>query len=117
MKYQTGIQEAVFQAIKKADKLGLPYITKDQIITEVQRIMDLKKPSEQVGQALYQLQCDGKFVKKRIEKVKIPLKEKHQRPEDEYYTYGWIPIKRTQNGKNRIFKELINFARKQVSNI
>lgn len=116
MKYQTGIQESVFRAIKKAEKLGLPYITKDQIIEEVQRNMELRKPSEQVGQALYQLQREGKFVKKRIEKVKIPSKEQYQ-PEDEYYQYGWVPVKKSVNGKTRIFKELIEFVRKQTAKI
>lgn len=113
MKYQTGIQNTVLQIIKKADKLGLPYITKDQIVEEITRYMDLNKPEEQVGQALYQLQKEGKFVKKRIEKVRIPKKEKKLRPEDEYYTYGWKPSKETRP-QNKIIKELIAYAEQQL---
>jgi len=113
MKYQTGIQNTVLQIIKKADKLGLPYITKDQIVEEIKKYMELKKPEEQVGQALYQLQKEGKFVKKRIEKVRIPKKEKKLRPEDEYYSYGWKPIKNEQP-KNKIIQELIDYVEQQL---
>jgi len=45
MKYQTGIQNTVLQIIKKSDKLGLPYITKDQIVDEITRYMDLNNLS------------------------------------------------------------------------
>ena len=68
--YQTGIQLAVYEAIKQGKELGLPYITKQQIIDNVNRVIELKKPGTQIGQALYQLQHQKKYVGPKIKHVK-----------------------------------------------
>ena len=70
MKYQTGIQKAVLQSIINAKKHELPYITKTQIINEVKKIVSMKDPENQVGQALYQLQRQTKYRRPRITKHK-----------------------------------------------
>ena len=68
--YQTGIQLAVYEAVKQGKELGLPYVSKQQIIDEVSRVIPLKKPGTQVGQALYQLQHDKKYIGPKIKHVK-----------------------------------------------
>jgi len=71
-KYQTGIQKAVLHVIEISKKLGLLYITKQQIMQEVSKIVQLKDPKtdskNQVGQALYQLQHKSKYRRPRIKK-------------------------------------------------
>lgn len=68
-KYQTGIQKNVFEIIKQSKIAGLKYITKQQILKEVVRVMpDLNYPQDKVGQALYQLQRKSKFRRPRIKK-------------------------------------------------
>jgi len=68
--YQTGIQKAVLQVIENSKKLELPYITKQQIMKEVSKIVELKDPENQIGQALYQLQRKSKYRRPRIKKFK-----------------------------------------------
>lgn len=68
MKNQVGIQKATFEVIKQSKRNELPYISKQQIINEVKDIIVLKEPTEQVGQALYQLQRKTKYRQPRIKK-------------------------------------------------
>lgn len=68
-KYQTGIQNIVFEIIKQSKKIDLKYITKKQITEEVFRVMpDLEHPDDRIGQALYQLQRKTKYRRPRIKK-------------------------------------------------
>jgi len=71
-KYQTGIQKAVLQVIRKSRELGLPYLTKKQITEEVSKIIQLKDPEKdsanQISQAIYQLQRKTKYRTPRIRK-------------------------------------------------
>lgn len=73
-KYQTGIQKAVLQVIENSKQLNLPYITKQQITHEVSQVIDLEDPkadsTNQIGQALYQLQRKSKYRRPRIKKYK-----------------------------------------------
>ena len=68
MKYQIGIQKSIFEIIQQSKKNRLPYITKQQILDELKDIITLKSPSDQVSQALYQLQRETKFRRPRIRK-------------------------------------------------
>jgi len=71
-KYKTGIQKAVLQVIEESKKAGLPYITKQQIMNDVSKIVILKDPKNdsknEIGQALYQLQRKTKYRRPRIKK-------------------------------------------------
>ena len=68
--YQIGIQPAVKHTIIQSKKMGLPYITKQQIINEIKKIIpDLKNPTAKVGQALYQLQQEKKYRRVEIRKI------------------------------------------------
>jgi len=40
--YKTGIQKSVLHVIENSKKVGLPYITKKQIMKEVSKIVDFK---------------------------------------------------------------------------
>jgi len=69
--YKTGIQKSVLHVIENSKKVGLPYITKKQIMKEVSKIVDFKdknKIPNKVGQALYQLQRKSKYRRPRIKK-------------------------------------------------
>jgi len=80
--YQIGIQKAVLDAIVQGQKMGLDYVTKQQIIESVSKVMELKDPQNQVGQALYQLsQRNSKFKNPRIKK--FIEENKH---------LGWVPV-------------------------
>lgn len=69
-KYQIGIQDAVKHTIIQSKKMGLPYITKQQIINEIKKIIPrLKNPTSKVGQALYQLQQPRKYKRNEIRKI------------------------------------------------
>jgi len=84
--YQTGIQDTVLEVIKQSKRMGLKYITKQQIIKEVKRIMpDLKNVDTKVGQALYQLSKKSKYKRQRIKKF-------HDK---EGKKLGWIPVDET----------------------
>lgn len=73
-KYQTGIQDTVLEIIVQSKKMKLDYITKQQIIAEISKIIpDLKNPDPQVSQALYQLQQKGKYQTTKIKKKYNPL--------------------------------------------
>jgi len=80
--YQTGIQKAVLHAIIQAQALGLDYVSKQQIIESVSKVMKLENPQAQVGQALWQLsQRNSKYRNPRIKKYFE--KNKH---------VGWVPV-------------------------
>lgn len=67
--YQTGVQDIVFNIILQSKKMKFGYITKQQILNEVKKQMtELKNPSAQVSQALYQLQQSGKYKFPKIKK-------------------------------------------------
>ena len=68
MKYQLGIQKAIFEIIKQSKRSELPYVSKQQIINELKDLIILKEPRKQVGQALYQLQRTTKYKRPRIKK-------------------------------------------------
>jgi len=81
-KYQTGIQKAVLDAIVQGQQLELPYVTKQQIIESVSKVMPLENPQAQVGQALWQLsQRNSKYRNPRIKKY----------IEDDKHL-GWVPV-------------------------
>ena len=87
-KYQVGIQEAVWRAIKDAkNTYDLPYINKKQIIKDVaeRQKIKLKDPNAQVGQAINKLQKGTKF---RRPKIKV-FRDKKGRKK------GWIPTEET----------------------
>jgi hypothetical protein len=70
-KYQTGINKAVYKAIREARKLKFDAITKKDIIRSVtQQGLSLKNPSAQIGQALNQLQKTTRYKRPLIKKVK-----------------------------------------------
>lgn len=87
--------------MKEAKKNGLPYLTKQQVITEVQHIVKLKNPSTQVGQALWHLSRYSKF---RTPKVK-------------YLGKGAWVICDTIDYSDRVFTHLKDFAREVSGNI
>ena len=69
IKYQTGIKEAVFKAVKESKKLKFEYITKKDIIRNVmQQGVHLSHPEAQIGQALYHLQLKTKYRRPLIKK-------------------------------------------------
>ena len=72
--YQTGIQDFVYEIIRSIEYIpNKDYITFREILSEVTKHRpDLRNPSAQVRQALYQLSHDRKYRKKRIEKVTAP---------------------------------------------
>ena len=65
-KYQRSIQKTVLEIIRESKKSGLPYLTKQQVITEVQHIIKLKNPSAQIGQALWRLSRYSKFKEPKV---------------------------------------------------
>lgn len=67
--YQTGIQDIVYKIIEESKKKGLPYITKSDIISNIQNTsFNLKDPENQVGQALNHLKTDTKYRRAKIKK-------------------------------------------------
>ena len=69
-KYQVGIQGAVRHVILQSKRMDLPYITKQQIINEIKKIIPgMKYPNEKIGQALYQLQRPKKYRRVEIRKI------------------------------------------------
>lgn len=69
-KYQTGVTKAVEDVLTAAEKSGLPYLEKRDIIKQVKLIMPgLRNTEHKVSQAIYQLQQDKKFKNPKIERV------------------------------------------------
>lgn len=100
-KYQRSIQKTVLEVMEEAKKNGLPYLTKQQVITEVRHIIKLKKPSTQIGQALWHL---SRYSKLRTPKVR-------------YLGKGAWMICDTIDYSDRAFMELKYFARNISENI
>ena len=68
-KYQVGIHEKVFGVIEEAKKKQLPFITKEDIIKNLeQKKVKLRDPKHQVGQALFHLQKKTKYKRPKIKK-------------------------------------------------
>ena len=71
-----GIQDVVYEIVKESKEKGLSYITKKQIITEMQQKgIKLENFQTQVGQALYHLQQRKKFRRPKIRQVYDQEKE------------------------------------------
>lgn len=70
-KYQIGIQKAVLFVIADNQIKGFDYITKQDIIAGVKKVLpDIKDEQNKIGQALYQLQRKTKYRTPRIKKGK-----------------------------------------------
>jgi len=68
-KYQIGIQEEVFKVVEDSKKKLLPFITKEDIIKNLQqKKIKMRDPKNQVGQALFHLQKKTKYRRPRIKK-------------------------------------------------
>jgi len=70
-KYQTGIQETVLTVIQESAKAQLPFIKKKDILTRVSELREDISEDElepKVSQALYQLNKNKKYRKKKIRK-------------------------------------------------
>jgi DNA-directed RNA polymerase subunit RPC12/RpoP len=70
-KYQTGIQETVLTVIQESAKAQLPYIKKKDILTRVSELREDISDEDldpKVSQALYQLNKNKKYRKKRVRK-------------------------------------------------
>lgn len=69
-KYQSGIQASVKYIVKQSRDMDLPYITKQQIIHEVKKLIpNIKNVEIKIGQALYQLQQPRKYKRQEIKKI------------------------------------------------
>jgi len=68
-KQMKGIQEAVYNYIKKSKQLGLEYVTTATIIDEMEKIEPSLDWEAKVSQALYHLQKSRKFKRPLIKKV------------------------------------------------
>ena len=69
-KYQVGIQSSVKYIIKQSKDMNLPYITKQQIIQEVKKLIpNIKNVEIKIGQALYQLQLPRKYKTQEVKKI------------------------------------------------
>jgi len=69
-KYQSGIQSSVEYIIQQSRDMKLPYITKQQIIHEVKKLIpNIKNAETKIGQALYQLQKPRKYKRQEIKKI------------------------------------------------
>jgi len=70
--HQKGIQKAVFETIRNSRMAGIPYITKQEILSGVKEILpELNEPYDQVSQALYHLSISTKFRRAKIKRVKV----------------------------------------------
>jgi len=68
-KYQVGIQKEVLYVIEDAKRKGLPFVTKADILHNLeQRNIELKRPEAQVSQALFHLQKETMYRRPRIKK-------------------------------------------------
>jgi len=70
-KYQTGINETVFEIIKQSRQkdINLPYITRQQIVAEFKHLKpEIQSPEQKIGQALYHLQKKTKFRRPRVKR-------------------------------------------------
>ena len=69
-KYQSGIQASVKYIVQQSKDMNLPYITKQQIIQEVKKLIpNIKNVETKIGQALYQLQQQRKYKRQEIKKI------------------------------------------------
>lgn len=69
-KYQVGIQSSVKYIIQQSKDMNLPYITKQQIIQEVKKLIpNIKNVEVKIGQALYQLQQPRKYKRQEVKKI------------------------------------------------
>ena len=84
--------------MREAQQNKLPYLTKQQIIVEVQNIIPLKNPTTQIGQALWHL---TKYTKLRDPKVAYIGKN------------GWV-LYTPNDSSERIFYYLKEYS-KQLS--
>ena len=108
-KYQVGIQEIVYDSIKRGNIMGLPYVTKQQITDDVCKVMKLKNPELQIRQALYQLHKGGKkFSDSKIKKIRTE-------GNNGKLNYGWTIIDNIEEfQKEKIYISLIDFCHKQL---
>lgn len=68
--YQSGIQASVNYIIHQSKDMNLFYITKQQIIQEVKKLIpNIKNVEVKIGQALYQLQQPRKYKRQEIKKI------------------------------------------------
>ena len=69
-KYQVGIQSSVRYIVQQSKDMNLPYITKQQIMQEVKKLIpNIKNMEVKIGQALYQLQQPRKYKRQEVKKI------------------------------------------------
>jgi len=87
--------------MRESKENDLPYLTKQQVMTEAQHIIKLKNPSTQISQALWHL---SRYSKIRTPRVKYLGKGK------------WV-LTNTIDYSDKTFTHLKDFARRISKNI